>query len=176
MRRLTDFIILLFFLISYKLAIANEIEKVGDFFLIAAPISALALTFSKGDKEGAKQMLTGFAVNGGITYALKHLVSAPRPNMLDNLSFPSGHTSATFYSASFVSKRYGFRSGLPIYAAAVFTGYSRIQSKNHYVRDVVVGAALGWLSAHYFTTKNNKLIVRADIKNKSLNMFWQKHF
>ncbi len=48
--------------------------------------------------------------------------------------------------------RYGWKYGLPAYAAASFVGWSRIRANKHYPIDVIAGAAIGILSNYYFTT------------------------
>jgi len=61
------------------------------------------------------------------TYAFKFAVNRTRPNG-DPRSFPSGHASATFATAAVLQHYYGWRVGLPVYAAASLTGASRISS------------------------------------------------
>ena len=41
--------------------------------------------------------------------------------------------------------------GVPAYAAASFVAYSRVESREHYPRDVVAGAGIGILSSYIFT-------------------------
>ena len=67
-------------------------------------------------------------------------------------SFPSGHTSIAFSGAEFIRKEYGWRWAAAAYAAAGFVGWSRAwnRSQQHYVHDVLAGAALGILANHDF--------------------------
>jgi membrane-associated phospholipid phosphatase len=57
-------------------------------------------------------------------------------------SFPSGHTSAAFATATVIQRKWGWRAGLPAYAVAAFVGTTRLQHV-HYLSDVTFGAALG---------------------------------
>lgn len=44
-------------------------------------------------------------------------------------------------------KRYGWKYGIPAYVAATFVAVSRVESKEHYVQDVLAGATRlykGW--------------------------------
>ncbi len=66
------------------------------------------------------------------------------------MSFPSGHASAAFSGASFIQKRYGWQYGIPAYLAASFVGYSRVEADQHYVEDVLAGAAIGIISTFIF--------------------------
>lgn len=67
------------------------------------------------------------------------------------LSFPSGHTSASFATATVLQQNFGWKAGLPAYAMATWVGASRIQTKRHHLSDVVAGAALGILAGRAVT-------------------------
>jgi len=83
------------------------------------------------------------------TYGLKYAIDAERPNG-GGQSFPSGHTAAAFMGAEFIRKEYGWAWGAPAYAAASWVGYTRVESDNHYWRDVLGGAIIGVLANHDF--------------------------
>ena len=76
--------------------------------------------------------------------------------MSNNDSFPSGHTSTTFQSASFIHKRYGFKYSIPAYALAGFTAFSRINADKHDGWDILAGAVIGIGSSYLFTTEYQK--------------------
>lgn len=68
----------------------------------------------------------------------------------DNLSFPSGHTTAAFSAATaagMVAHLRGYKSEPLVWigglAFATTTGYLRIAADKHYLTDVLAGAALG---------------------------------
>ena len=63
----------------------------------------------------------------------------------NHLSFPSGHTSNSFLWATVVSRHYGWKAGIPAFAAASYVGASRIASRKHFLTDVVAGATLGYI-------------------------------
>ncbi len=48
-------------------------------------------------------------------------------------------------------KRYGWKYGVPAYAAASFVAYSRVEAREYYPQDVVAGAAIGIASSYLFT-------------------------
>ena len=91
-------------------------------------------------------------------------------------SFPSGHASFTFMGASFLQRRYGWKYGLPAYAAATFVAYSRVEADRHFVEDVVAGAAIGFLSSYYFTTRYPGVsiipVARRDFAGVTFSMQW----
>lgn len=84
------------------------------------------------------------------TYGLKYAIDAERPNG-GGQSFPSGHTASAFMGAEFIRKEFGWGWGVPAYAAAGWVGYTRVQSHNHYWRDVLGGALIGIASNHDFS-------------------------
>jgi len=77
-----------------------------------------------------------------LTYAIKSTVRRQRPEGA-GFAFPSGHTSVAFASATVLQRHYGWKVGLPAYAAATYVATSRVQMKRHYLSDVAFGAALG---------------------------------
>jgi membrane-associated phospholipid phosphatase len=86
-------------------------------------------------------------VSGLLTQALKVTVARARPRGTARHSFPSGHTSASFATAAVLEQRFGWRVGVPAYAAAAYVGLSRISEDQHYFSDVIFGAAIGIASA-----------------------------
>jgi len=130
----------------------KTIETTGDILLVALPTATIATTLIIGDKKGAWQFTKGFLLNGAISIGLKSIVVKERPDMSNNDSFPSAHTSVTFQSASFIQKRYGSKYGIPAYILAGYTGYSRIEADKHDIIDVLAGAVIGVGSSYLFTT------------------------
>lgn len=137
--------------LAHSAAASDTIETTGDVLQVLIPGVAYGTTFYLDDREGRSQFYQSFATNLAVTYALKLSVDKERPNG-SSMSFPSGHTSAAFQGAAFIHRRYGWRYAAPAYLGASFVGYSRVESDNHYVEDVVAGAAIGVLSSFYFAT------------------------
>jgi membrane-associated phospholipid phosphatase len=86
------------------------------------------------------------------TYAVKFAVGRERPNG-DPRSFPSGHASSSFATAVILQRHYGWKAGVPAFAAAVYTAASRVTVAKHWVSDVAFGAALGMQSARVVTIR-----------------------
>jgi PAP2 superfamily protein len=57
-------------------------------------------------------------------------------------SFPSGHTSAAFATATVFQRKWGWKAGVPAYLVATFIGVTRLENV-HYLSDVTFGAAIG---------------------------------
>lgn len=84
------------------------------------------------------------------TYLLKYSVSRTRPNG-DPRSFPSGHAAATFATALVLQEHYGWKLGVPMFAAATWTAAQRITENKHWASDVVFGATIGLLAGRTVT-------------------------
>lgn len=131
---------------------ADVIEKIGDVSEKLLPATAIAATIYHQDLPGFYEFAYAGLTTGVIVESLKYTVHRERPNGHPK-SFPSGHTAAAFVGAGFLQMRYGVAWGLPAYALAAFTGYSRIESNNHWTSDVLMGAAIGLGTNWLFTTK-----------------------
>jgi len=87
-------------------------------------------------------LLQAQIVSGLITDGLKVAANRTRPDGA-RYSFPSGHSSSAFATASVLQRRYGWKVGVPSYAVASYVGASRIAGSHHYVTDVLFGAGIG---------------------------------
>lgn len=138
------------FLIAMQAQAADQIEKIGNALQFILPASAASISLLKADKEGLTDFGMSVVTTVGVTEVLKYTVNETRPNGGKH-SFPSGHSSISFASAEYLRKRYGWEYGIPAYTLASFVGYSRVESKNHYVHDVIAGAAIGIASSYFYT-------------------------
>lgn len=131
---------------------AGTVEQTGDVLRILLPAIGFGSTivYEEG-YEGTIQFAKAFATSELATRGLKFAVDKERPNGNCCESFPSGHTSAAFMGASFIQERYNWKYALPAYIGAGFVGYSRVHADEHFVEDVLAGAAIGILSSVYFT-------------------------
>jgi membrane-associated phospholipid phosphatase len=89
-------------------------------------------------------------VSQSVTQAVKFATQRTRPDGT-SLSFPSGHTSSAFATASVLQAHFGFKAGIPAYAMAAWVAASRVQMKRHHVSDVLVGASVGMLAGRSVT-------------------------
>jgi membrane-associated phospholipid phosphatase len=154
---------------SVSVRAADPIQTAGTVLQLVLPATAAALTIGHRDAAGTGQLAMSLGVSESLTLALKYSINETRPNG-GHLSFPSGHTSLSFASAEFMRRRYGWTVGAPAYAFAAFVGYSRIESHEHYVHDVLAGAAVGIISSHVFTKPYKKWTASAtgDARNFKL--------
>ena len=133
----------------------TSIERAGDFFQIAIPLSGLGYTYHSNDIVGRKQFWKTYLSSLSLTYLLKYTINKERPNGDCCESFPSGHTSAAFAGAMFINNRYGVKFGIPSILLASFVGYSRVYAKKHYWEDVLSGALISVISSIFYTTNRN---------------------
>ncbi len=116
---------------------------------------ALAAPIVQDDWEGEGQAALSIGTAIGIATLGKALIHARRPDNSDNNSFPSGHTSIAFASATTLHRRYGWQVGFPAYAVAALTGTARVAARKHHWYDVVAGAAIGTGAGWFFTDAFN---------------------
>jgi len=136
----------------------DKVELSGDLLRIALPVMALGMTYAHDDQDGRYRFYKTLLATAAITYGLKLTVAKKPPDGNGESSFPSGHASIAFAGAAFMERRYGWQYGLPAYIAAGYVGYTRVVSDNHYVEDVLAGAAIGVCTAYYFTISQDNVI------------------
>lgn len=144
----------------------NGVEVAGDVFACLLPATAGGLTLGYRDGKGTLQFAESTALALGSTLALKYTIREERPNGDGHHSFPSAHSSVSFSSAEFLRMRYGWEYGIPAYAVATFVAFSRVRAKQHYLRDVIAGAAIGVASSCLFTRPYEGPYIQPDIDSK----------
>jgi membrane-associated phospholipid phosphatase len=127
----------------------------------AMPLTAggiLAYGYVKKDQEMIRNGYKSFIAIGlanGISYGLKVAVRRDRPfvtypddivqrTKVGPLSFPSGHTTAAFATATALTlSTKKWQVALPSYAYAGFVAYSRMRLGVHYPSDILGGIFIG---------------------------------
>jgi membrane-associated phospholipid phosphatase len=141
-------------------------------FIIPAGMAGAGLT--RHDKtllRNAGVDLTALALSGAISAILKHSVNRERPfvtypdiekkGKAGSPSFPSGHTSSAFATATSVSLAYPrWYIIAPSFTWAGAVGYSRMHLGVHYPSDVLAGALIGSGCAYISFRVNRKLMNR----------------
>ena len=146
---------------TFKNNFFKSISQSVIIFNIAAPIGVLTAGLIKHDKQLQKDavyMVGGFIVSAVVTQAMKKIIKRDRPFLTYDFivkrdagggySFPSGHTSAAFCTATSLSLLFPkWYVIAPAYLYASTVGYSRMYLGVHYPTDVLAGAIVGAGSA-----------------------------
>ena len=104
-------------------------------------------------------------------YEIEKLASAGSP------SFPSGHTSEAFSTATSLSLAFPkWYVITPAFLWASAVGYSRMDLGVHYPSDVIMGAVVGSGSAFLTDYINNKLIKNIQRRNYKIKMICYLNF
>jgi membrane-associated phospholipid phosphatase len=82
---------------------------------------------------------------------LKFTVRRERPDGSNRQSFPSGHSSSAFATATVLQRHYGWKLGVPAYALGSYVALARMSWNRHHATDVVMGAGFGIASARTVT-------------------------
>jgi len=122
---------------------------------------------------------SSLVLDAALTYSIKKIVNRPRPyatypddiipySTETSMSFPSGHTSFAFATATSLSIKYPrWYIIAPSFLWAGSVGYSRMNLGVHYPSDVLAGALLGagsaWIACKvndwYWKKQNNRPIL-----------------
>lgn len=135
-------------------------------YLPALAVFTLDATGLKGRTKPQQQLLLyalGNVTATAIVQPMKRIIGRERPNKSDFHSFPSGHTSTAFVAAEFLHQEYGHYSpwiSVAGYATAAATGYLRLYNNQHWLGDVLAGAAIGMASTKFIYWMDKR------IKNK----------
>jgi hypothetical protein len=97
-------------------------------------------------------LLRAQILTAGLTEGLKYATQRQRPDHSNRLSFPSGHASITFASATVIERHLGWKMSVVGYSVASYVAASRLHDNRHYLSDVVVGAAVGAIGGRTVTT------------------------
>ncbi|MDR2268790.1 MAG: phosphatase PAP2 family protein [Rickettsiales bacterium] len=130
------------------------LENVGDLLQFAVPAYALGMTMNEADWQGSRQFGYSYGATMATTYVLKHIIRERRPNKVNYQSFPSGHTASAFSGATFIHRRYGFRRAIVPYVLAGLTGISRVESRWHYMDDILAAAAIAGIYSYFLADYN----------------------
>jgi membrane-associated phospholipid phosphatase len=152
--------------IGYSKFISNTTFEVA----IGLPVIMSTVALIDKDDDLLKNAIyigVSIGVGGVLTQAIKYSVNRPRPITLNDptitayegerdLSFPSGHVSLAFSTATALCLKYPkWYVIVPSSLWACSVGYSRMNLGVHYPSDVLAGAVFGAGSAYLTYVINN---------------------
>jgi membrane-associated phospholipid phosphatase len=143
--------------------LAAALEPAGNPAFVAPAILAAyglgRLAGRAGLADASRRIGASVAVAGLATFALKEAVGRARPReapddphrfapFSGSMSFPSGHSAIAFAAATALSREIDSPwTPWIAYPLAAAVGWSRVHDREHWTSDVVVGAAVGTLTA-----------------------------
>jgi membrane-associated phospholipid phosphatase len=151
---------------SFKL-ISSSVTPIS----VATPLALYACSRYKKDSSlQSKAIIIGESIlfSAIVSTSLKHIVNRPRPftkypfieklSSAGSPSFPSGHTSDAFATATSLSLAFPkWYVVTPAYLWAGAVGYSRMHLGVHYPSDVLAGAIVGAGAAYLSQVLNKKI-------------------
>jgi membrane-associated phospholipid phosphatase len=151
----------------------QKISNTTNYISMLAPISVLATGIARNDRitiQKGLYLAESLAASSLVTLGLKYTFKRQRPFVTDplivsagsggNPSFPSGHSSEAFATATSLYLAFPkWYVAVPAYAWAASVGYSRIYLGVHYPSDVLAGAVIGAGSA-WLMYKANKWLFK----------------
>lgn len=161
----------------------DDVHKWTDYAVGGTPLAATWILKAAGVKSRSKtqRLITANAMALGITFGtsqlLKYTVNETRPDQTDDHSFPSGHATLAFASATIFSREYGYLSPwitVGSYATATGTELLRMQHNRHWLNDLYMGAGIGMVGTNlaYFLTDRifgRKGVNKPEVRMKDLN-------
>ncbi|HOA74397.1 MAG TPA: phosphatase PAP2 family protein [Phycisphaerae bacterium] len=94
--------------------------------------------------EVGRKLFSALIINGVTTMGLKVAAWDDSPNG-EWGAWPSGHVSSTMTVATVLNRAYGPLVGVPMFGLTGLVAVERMDSREHWLSDVVFGAVLGWV-------------------------------
>jgi membrane-associated phospholipid phosphatase len=151
----------------------QKISNTTNYIGMLVPVTVLVTGIARDEKitiHKGLYLAESLAASSLVTFGLKYTFKRQRPFTTDPFivpasvggspSFPSGHTSEAFSTATSLTLAYPkWYVAVPAYAWAASVGYSRMYLGVHYPTDVLAGAVIGAGSA-WLMYKANKWLFR----------------
>lgn len=122
---------------------ANFASGTGNILYLAAAVGLPLLADGHNGTNHALRVADSLGSSLVVTEGLKYLIREKRPDSNAHDSFPSGHATAAFAAATAESSLHPKQAPLWFLGATAIS-LSRIRLNQHYPRDVIAGAALGY--------------------------------
>lgn len=120
--------------------------RIAMISIVGGTVTASLFSHSSRLKSTAFALAQATTVDLTIVESLKFITQRERPDGSNSYSFPSGHSADAFTVAAVFSHYYGWKWGVPLYAAAGFIAVSRVEKGRHWPSDVAAGATIGLLA------------------------------
>jgi membrane-associated phospholipid phosphatase len=135
-------------------------NMIGSFvFQTGAGFATYATAKAIGNKKAAivgRDIVRAQVLSQVLVQSIKFSVRRERPDGSNRQSFPSGHSSSAFATATVLNRHYGWKIGVPAYALGSYVALARMSWNRHHATDVVMGAGMGIASARTVTMSVGK--------------------
>ena len=159
-------------------AVWNNLSNTSKYISVGVPVGyfvAGLIHDNKDLKQKAAYTAATILLNTATTTLFKNVVKRERPynvytgifpdKIESDYSFPSGHTSSAFATAtSLAITTKKWYVAVPAFAWSASVGYSRIYLGQHYPSDVIMGAVVGTSSAIVCHWASKQLLKRKKTK------------
>jgi len=176
--------------------VAQAFDKLGEPTGMAVVLGGLGIaalaTRDRGTVRTLVHTAAAVAIASGVSETVKYAFGRLRPYAdpdrdaldfrpfrgaeLGTPSFPSGHTTVAFALATSLGDASHNRwVQLGLWGVAAGTGWARLQLDQHWVTDIVAGAAVGIMSARFAEGRLRILGVRAPqilVSSRSVGLGW----
>lgn len=134
---------------------SKDLSAVGSQIGSGMPGIAIAALQIAFDQENGLAHARAISLTSATHITIAVAARRDRPNHKARLSFPSGHTSSAFASATSLAYAYGWLVGVPAFTAAGIVMSSKWADNQHWFSDTVAGAFLGyyWARASWRSKK-----------------------
>ncbi len=122
-----------------------SLRKAGNILTIALPVGAVGVSLlHDGDWKGIGEFALSAGLTVGSAYALRQLVRERRPDKTDFDSMAPPDVALADASADYLWSRYGWRYGVPAYAARFVVSYALSDAKKNHWYDTFASSALAF--------------------------------
>lgn len=169
---------------SNKSVFADHLFKVDEYYHIESMIISIAFIYGYGvlvENENVKNLGLRLSeatfYSGLINLSTRYLIGRERPYVngenynfkpldfsWDHSSLPSAHTTLSFAFSTVMANEYNnFFWKFGWYSLAGLVGYARIYNNQHWLSDVLMGAALGYFVGEFVNNhKSNQIDQNAE--------------
>jgi membrane-associated phospholipid phosphatase len=131
----------------------GAIAQLGGAFLVYSVGKATRL---KPVAEVGSDLFRAQLLTQAIVQGMKLTFRRERPDGSSRYSMPSGHTAGAVATATVLQRRYGWKVGIPAYAAGTYVAVARMSANKHHLTDVMAGAAVGLAAGRTVTVGLSK--------------------
>ena len=119
-------------------------------------LSIATMTGSASLQGLGSDLLCAQIVTQGVVQTGTIVTRRARPDGSNHHSLPSGHTAASFATASVLQRHFGWAIGAPAYAFGAYVAAARMSANRHYFSDVLKGASVGIAAGRSVTVGTGK--------------------